>query len=157
MRARFWGSAGRTIFKMCFFCSLSSSFLISLCASFASVCAHSCASSRRKMDPFCHAWASDVKYVSVAPGPRKSLNFLAVLRDRVSVWNVDGPSSSLRMGLLRAPLPGHTNTDRFEILSGSSYECNYEYSYTHTHIHTRNFIEIDVLIFSTNMEGISYD
>lgn len=101
--------------NVCFFCFLFSSFLIPLCA--PSIRAHSYASSRRKTDSFCHAWASDVKYVSVAPGPRKSLGFLAALRDRVSVWNVDGSSSSLRMGLLRAPLPGHTNTDRFETLS----------------------------------------
>jgi len=30
------------------------------------------------------------------------------------------------------------------------------HTHTHTHIHTHNFIEIDVLIFSTNMQGISY-
>lgn len=78
--------------------------------------AHSCASSRRKLDLFCHAWASDVKYVCVAGGLQKSLNFLAVLRDRVSIWNVNGPSSSLWMGLLR------------------TLSLLYANAYTHTHL-----------------------
>jgi len=75
------------------------------------------ASSRRKLDPFCHAW--DVKYVSVASGPRRSPSFLAALRDRVSAWNVDGPSSSLGNGAIMA-VPRHPEdhgyafADRFE-------------------------------------------
>lgn len=154
MRSCFWGSAGRTTFKT--FASsafFSSSFLIPLCA--PSMRAHSYASSRRKMDSFCHAWASDVKYVSVAPGLRKSLGFLAALRDRVSVWNVDGPSSSLRMGLLRAPLPGHTKQIDSRLYQIALWiYLGVFISHKHTHTRTHNFVEDRyVLIFSTSAES----